>query len=137
MCDICETDPVIWSILGNEYLLIKATKDGEIVKKDQWALFNNGILFSSWNVDPIPNPLEYKNNFSEKKLEELEDSFYDSLEIFKKEFLMQPDRGYSFIKDSVKNGCSFTDISFQYWIFNYLGIIIKNNPTGTISEDEL
>lgn len=113
MCEQCVTEATDHGEVLPGWILIRATRDGNIMQADQWGLVSGNDPDYFWSVTPRPEPHEQSAEWSAWSREALE---------FEKALMADPATGYLLHSAAGQAGYVPEGGSrFGFWLFRRLG----------------
>lgn len=137
MCEQCMTDCITWPDLLPGWALIRAQKDGRLMKAGDWGLVESNDPAVVFKTAPMADPLA---GMSDEEIDRLaQDSeqwqahinYFKAVDGFRRELTMPPRAGKRLVDASEAVG--FDDRSdgfFDAWLFDRMGRRVAAEPNG-------
>lgn len=135
MCEQCSAEVNEFGHPLEGWMLCRATKNGSMMKKNEWGLVRSDDPTYVWSVNPRVDPTA---NLTDEQIDTMspEDSekwydFLDAAETFCKALKSYPFDGHLLYEAAVAAGYKRESGSFSQWLFDYLARWLIANPIAT------
>lgn len=148
MCEQCSAKTLMYITDGptppiaGAYWLVRATQDGNDMKKDDWGLITCNDPDFIFTTTPWPNPfyhmtpdeLEVLDVINDKTFERIQDKWYMDVEKFATE-MAQNQKNYWSINafgeltiNCLDAGMPKRDVRLAHWLFQHIGEQLQAHP---------
>ena len=135
MCEQCLADVIVFKEQPfRGWTLMRATKDGHIMKAGQWGVAMGDDPSIVWTNTPIIDPcpdsdIDYGSDDIGAWRE-----FDREVETFRDAINCTPNVGYDLVSAAITAGYSRDEDGWlEFWLFDYLAKFIANNPTVMVN----
>jgi len=142
MCECCSADTIDIAEIAEDWILVQARKDGNFMKKGEYALANFNDPDFYFDVVPVEDPSkgltddEFDGMTAEedKKLDE----FYEIVEKIEKQLVTDPVTGHMFYEACLKSGYDpeFHGCRFSFWLTDVMALAIKAHHPHSVQESQ-
>ena len=132
MCECCSADTIDIAEIAEGWILVQARKDGNYMKKGEYALANFNDPDFYFDVVPVEDPTR---GFSDDELDGMTaeedkkwDEFDEIAEKIGKQLVTDPATGHMFYEACLKSGYDRELHGFfSYWLTDVMAIAIKTH----------
>jgi len=144
MCECCSADTIDIAEIAEGWILVQARKDGNYMKKGEYALQNFNDPDFYFDVVPVEDP---SRGFSDDELDGMTaeedkklDEFWEIVEKIEKKLVTDPVTGHMFYEACLKSGydSELHGRRFTSWLTDTMAIAIKTHhlPPHNVQESQ-
>lgn len=140
MCDQCTAQTEMWPTPLEGWALVRANKDGYVIKAGQWGLVACNDPTWVWDPKPRPEPPEPPEGVDDpESWEDLDQWFENEAGVFEQQLQASGDSVDHWRLVEAARKCGYTPgkIRFGTWLFNFLGEwIADHKPFPYLDQDD-
>lgn len=127
MCEQCTADTIFFGSPLPGWFLVRATRDGWFMKKDDWGLVRSNDPDFYWQATPLPDPYKGFTDEEVNASKILDKDFLKAYEEFWPKLEGSALAGYKLVRACEQMGYEEkVHGSVEWWLFDFLGRYLQN-----------